>query len=71
MQIRISKNVLFQILFAICVAVPYLNNYELTFLVWAGTVLITIQKSYSIEFVKQILLFGGIFFLAFFSSIFN
>ena len=71
MSLRISKNSLYQILFALCVAVPYLNNYELTFLVWTSTILITIQRSYSIEFVKQILLFGGIFFLAFFSSLFN
>ena len=71
MSLRISKNSLYQILFALCVAVPYLNNYELTFLVWTSSILVTIQRSYSIEFVKQILLFGGIFFLAFFSSLFN
>jgi hypothetical protein len=71
MNLIITKEKLYQILFTLCVSVPYLNNYELTFLVWSGTVLITLQKSYSIEFVKQILLFGGIFFLAFFSSLFN
>lgn len=71
MQIRISKNVLFQILFAICVAVPYLNNYELTFLVWGFTVVLTIQRKYSLNLLKQVLLFGAIIIIAFFSSFFN
>lgn len=71
MSLVINKEKLYSILFALCVSVPYLNNYELTFLVWTTTVLITIQKSYSLEFLKQILLFGGILFLAFFSSFFN
>jgi len=71
MPLRFSKNTLYQILFALCVSVTYLNNYELTFFVWVGAVSITIQKSYSLEFVKQILLFGGILILAVFSSFFN
>jgi hypothetical protein len=71
MPLRFSKNTLYQILFALCVSVPYLNNYELTFFVWACAIVITIQRSYSIELVKQILLFSGILILAVFSSFFN
>ncbi len=71
MIISFNKNYFYSFLFALCVAVPYLNNYELTFLVWGFTVLVTIQRSYSIAFFLQILLFSGIFILAFFSSFFN
>jgi len=49
----IKKNFLYQLLFAICVAVPYINVYELTFVVWAFAAVITLQKKYSISIIKQ------------------
>jgi hypothetical protein len=42
-----SKNFLYQILFAICIGVGYLNNYELTFAVWFTTIMFTLKKRYS------------------------
>ncbi|MCF6129778.1 hypothetical protein L1S35_08835 [Flavobacterium sp. AS60] len=60
----IKKALPYQILFAICVYVPYLNNYELTFAIWSLTALFTIQKVYSITIIKQLLCFAIILALA-------
>lgn len=60
----IKKALPYQILFAICVYVPYLNNYELTFAIWSLTALFTIQKVYSIAIIKQLLCFAIILALA-------
>lgn len=50
----IKKTFLYQLLFAICVAVPYINIYELTFIVWSFAVVFTLQKKYSFSIIKQI-----------------
>lgn len=71
MKIRISKNIWYQILFVLCVAVPYLNNYELTFAVWTIAVILTIQNKYSYRFLYQILCFSGILVIAFASSFYQ
>lgn len=60
----IKKSLLFQILFAICIYVPYLNIYELTFAVWSLTAFFTLQKVYSIGVVKQLICFALILTLA-------
>ena len=71
MKVKISKNNFYQILFILCVFVPYFNNYELTFLTWLLTAIFTVQKKYSALFSIQIFCFGAIFLIAFFSSIFS
>lgn len=71
MKFSISKNTLYQIIFALCIAVPYLNNYELTFLVWTATMILTLRKSYSKQLLIQVGLFTIILGLAFFSSFFH
>lgn len=71
MKFSISKNILYQIIFALCIAVPYLNNYELTFLVWTATMILTLRKSYSKQLLIQVGLFTIILGLAFFSSFFH
>lgn len=70
MRTVINKNKFFEILFIICVAVPYLNNYELTFAVWFATVLISLQKSYSKNFIVLIGSFLMILTTAFLVSFF-
>lgn len=60
----IKKTLLYQILFAICIYVPYLNNYELTFAIWSLAALFTIQKTYSIGIIKQLFCFALILALA-------
>lgn len=71
MKLSISKNILYQIIFALCIAVPYLNNYELTFLVWTATMILTLRKSYSKQLLIQVSLFTIILVVAFFSSFFH
>lgn len=71
MTISFNKNYFHGFLFALCVAVPYLNNYELTFLVWTATMILTLRKSYSKQLLIQVGLFTIILGLAFFSSFFN
>lgn len=50
----IKKTILYQLLFVICVAVPYINKYELTFAVWSFAAVITLQKKYSLSIIKQL-----------------
>ena len=70
MSLVLNREKLYPFLFALCVGVPYLDNYELTFLIWSFTVLITFQTKYSLSIVKQMLCFGLILAIAFFSSFF-
>lgn len=71
MLLTLSKNKILQFLFILCVAVPYFNNYELTFLIWFLTFFFTIRKSYSINFINQVLCFLGIIVISFVSSFFH
>lgn len=71
MNLTINKQSLYTLLFALCVGVPYLNNYELTFLIWSFAVFITIQRKYSLSILKQVFCFSLILMIAFFSSFFN
>jgi hypothetical protein len=70
MSLVLNREKLYPFLFALCVGVPYLDNYELTFLIWSFTVLITFQTKYSLSIVKQMLCFGLILAIAIFSSFF-
>lgn len=71
MIVKLSKDLPYQLLFAACVAVTYLNNYEITFAVWAVTALITIKKKYSLTIIEYILCFAGIFGIAFTVALFK
>lgn len=62
---KISKDFLYQILFAICILVTYLNNYELTFLVWIATILVTIKRHYSLTIFQYIFPYISILIVAF------
>jgi len=48
---------LHQLLFSLCVIVPYFNNYEISFLIWLVVAIISLRKSYSKEFIS----YWGIF----------
>jgi hypothetical protein len=69
-SITISKNYLYQILFAICVGVTYLNNYELTFVVWSAVILFTLRRKYSLTLVHFIFPYIAILIVAIISSFF-
>lgn len=66
-----SKITIYQYLYAICILVPFINNYELTFLVWFSTAFITISSRYSLSIIKYILCFLVILLTAFITSFFN
>ncbi len=62
---KISKDFLYQILFAICILVTYLNNYELTFLVWIAIIIVTIKRKYSLTIFQYIVSYITILIVAF------
>lgn len=61
----------YSVLLALCIAIPYLGNYELTFFLWCSTLLITIQRQYSLSFLKYTSCFVAIVVIAFFSTHFS
>ena len=71
MSLKFKKDTLFQFLLGACVAVPYLVNYELTFLVWIFTLIITFKLKFSISFIKYLLCFISILILAVFATDFS
>src|SRR5690606_39085144 len=64
----IKKAYFYNLLLAICIAIPYLGNYELTFVVWCTAILLTLQKRYSNAFLKYTVCFVLIVVIAFFSA---
>lgn len=66
----LSRQYFFSFLYIICIVVSFFPNYELTFLVWLATFIITIQKKYSITIIKYISVFSVILLIAIFSTLF-
>lgn len=64
MHIGIRKSTLYQVLFTLCVALPYINVYELTFLIWGASIVLTIRDRYSLGFIKYIGYFLAILVIA-------
>lgn len=64
MKITVNRSNLNQLLFIICVIVPFFNIYELSFLVWMAAIVVTLKNNYSFEFIKYLSTFLIIFFLA-------
>lgn len=61
---------LYSFLYLLCVVSSFFPNYEVTFLIWLITFLLTIKKKYSVTIFNVILLFSGILFIALVSSLF-
>ncbi|NHN25614.1 hypothetical protein FIA58_007985 [Flavobacterium jejuense] len=70
MRILQNKSNFYSILFFLCIGVSYLNNYELTFMVWTISFLLTIKDKYSLSIIKCILPFAIILLIAFVVSFF-
>lgn len=66
-----QKDLFYQILYFICIAVTYLNNYEVAFAVWIITILITLQGKYSVTFFRYTACFAGILLVAIISGLFR
>lgn len=65
MKIKIPNNIFYQFLFLLCIAVPYLDTFELTIATWTIVFLITIRNNYSVSLIKLILPFLLILLIAF------
>lgn len=70
MRVLQNKSNLYSFLFFLCIGVSYLNNYELTFMVWTISFLLTIKNKYSLSIIKCILPFILILLIAFIISFF-
>lgn len=66
-----SNNLIFQLLYALCILIPFLNIYELTFFIWFATTALTLCNRYSIKIVKYIACFTIILITAFIVSFFK
>jgi hypothetical protein len=68
MKLTIPNNIFYQFLFLLCIAVPYLDIFELTIATWSLTFLITIRNNYSISLFKLIVPYLLILLIAFIVS---
>ncbi len=57
MKIALPKNLFYQLLFVLCIGIPYLDSFELTFGVWAVAAVISVTRSYSLSILKIIIPF--------------
>lgn len=77
MIFKINKNILYQVIFALCIGVTYINIFELTLAVWLLAIALTIKKRYSFTLIKHLVPFLAIFciaslvFLLYDNSIYN
>lgn len=68
---KISKSAIYGFLFFLCIWVPYLDNFELTFFIWTGAAFLTLQGNFSYGILKQIICFSFILLLAVVVSFFK
>lgn len=68
---KVNKNTLYAALFLLCVAVPYLNNYELTFAIWTLATALSLRKSYNKHLLYQLFFFSSILVIATISAFFH
>lgn len=68
---KIKKSTFYHVLFTLCVALPSLNIYELTFAVWSITALVTLQAKYSFNFIRYCAYFAAILLIAFIVAFFR
>ena len=54
MKLTVTKDFPYQILFALCIGVTYVNIYELTFAVWILAIGLTVKKKYSLTLLRYI-----------------
>lgn len=66
MKFLLPNNYFYQLLFTACVVVPYMDNYELTFLVWLGAVFLSFSRTLSLSILKQVSVFILILIVALF-----
>jgi hypothetical protein len=71
MNTVIAKRTIYEIVFILCVIIPYFDNFELTLAIWTAGVLFSIQTSYSLGIIKQLFYFLAILGIALSVSLFK
>lgn len=61
---------LYSFLYILCIVSSFFPNYEITFLIWLITVLLTVKKKYSKIIFNFVVLFSGVVVIASLSSLF-
>ena len=61
---------LYSFLYILCIVSSFFSNYEVTFLIWLITVLLTVKKTYSVTIFNFLILFSGIIIIATLSTLF-
>jgi hypothetical protein len=67
----ISKKKAYTVLLYLSVLVLLINSYEITFIIWSFTALVTLRKSYSVKVLELIAILFLVIVIAFFSSFFS
>ena len=60
----------YHLLYILCIVSSFFPNYEITFIIWLTTVLLTVKRTYSVIVVKFVALFSGILLIASVSTFF-
>jgi hypothetical protein len=68
LNFKIDRILISQVLLCLCIAVPYLGIYEMTFLLWVCTFIFSIKKRYAPEILHYLFVFIAIVLLALISS---
>jgi len=71
MKLVLNKVFFNQLLFIICVVVPFFNNYELSFATWSFSIVLTLKYNYSLQFIRYLFIFIFILVLAIVVGLFN
>jgi hypothetical protein len=71
MKTVIAKQTVYEMLFILCIIIPYFDNYELTISVWTLATLFTLQKKYSLDVITQVFYFIAIIGIATIVSLFK
>jgi hypothetical protein len=72
---KLSSQKFYSFLYILCIVVSFFPNYELTFIVWLFTILVSLKSKYSITIVRFTMVFSTIVLIAlvttfFYSSLF-
>lgn len=69
MKIYIPRDFHWQLLYVLCIAVPYLDNFESTFFTWAFAFVVTVCRKYSLDIFKITVPYMLILGIALFSTL--
>lgn len=71
MKTIIAKSTVYEIVFILCVIIPYFDNFELTIALWSLVTLFSLQNTYSIGIIRQVLCFTAILGISFIVTFFK